>query len=97
MDQKELDYHSAKICHRKSHLSTNSQKQQIIKTTCAINKPQGNKKFKELEKLTNQLEKVIDQVDNTNPNLKISVKRSLNHFKTQFFDLITQNNPIQNG
>ena len=95
MDQENLNYRNAKACHNKSHLPTKNQETQVIITTRDITGKQGTQKFQELEKLTDQLEKVIDQIDNN--NLKINAKRSLNHLKTQFLDLISQNTPITNG
>ncbi|KAL3854051.1 hypothetical protein ACJMK2_013333 [Sinanodonta woodiana] len=97
MNQNYLDCYSANIQYNKTRSINSSQERGKNITTRAVNLHKGNKTIKELEKLTNQIGKVIDQTENKNPNLKINVQRSLNHFKTQFFDLITLNNPIPNG
>ncbi|KAL3871258.1 hypothetical protein ACJMK2_039265 [Sinanodonta woodiana] len=96
MNNENLSYYQAKIKYRTNHTKTKqiTQENKPIKVTQS---KKGTRIYKELSKLVTEIDKMIDQTDIQNPNLKIELQRSLYHAKTQFFNLITINEPNQNG
>ena len=96
MNELNITYYQAKRnsqTHRTGSNKTNQNKKPISNT----HTKKGTRLFKELNKFITDLDKVIDPKDTQTSELKLEFQRSLNHVKTQFFNLITINEPNKNG
>ena len=96
MNELNITYYQAKRNFH-THRTGNSKTKQDNKPITNSHTKKGTKLFKELNKFITDLDKVIDPKDSQTSELKLEFQRSLNHVKTQFFNLITINEPNKNG